>query len=217
MRSRYGIHPFCAVLLASASLLFSACQQQPTTPSLYRSAYNSDSSAAFRVSLTLSKGPELQRAVQQQGFQLQNSQGGIPAKTVADVLAIRVFLVSSATPPGGSVSPYNAQVFSLLTPTGSQSVLFDNVPPGSYYACAAAFDSSVSFNAASNITAPSSSVNYAEGQAFCSNSGGEAGSPGRVSVSSSYQVTGSATLQVPVVLKGVVGANIDADVTVTNG
>ncbi|MEZ0368788.1 MAG: hypothetical protein ACAI44_06845 [Candidatus Sericytochromatia bacterium] len=73
------------------------------------------------------------------------------------------------------------------------SVLFINVPPGSFYVAAAAYSTNAALPAANitNLAAPGS---IGGEKYYVTNGGGEAGFPGRVTVNADYTVSGTAQL-----------------------
>ena len=193
----------------SAQTLISELSSQDQ---VYHAAYNSASTAAFMVKITAIK-PSLHRS-----FTTLNSSSGTAAKDMVDVQALRVFLCNSSTLPSGLITPFNGQVFTITAPSSSQTIVFDNVPANNYFVCAAAFSNTGTFDIGTNLTDKSTStVNYAEGQVFCSTTGGETGNPGRVTVDSAYQVSDTTTLNVPLQLQSIVGATIDSSITVIDG
>ncbi len=192
---------------SSAQSLIQALANQAQAK-VFRASYQSPSQAAFQVSLV----------AKQNSFQTQNSQAGQAAKDFTDVSAFRVFLVSSATAPSGTITPFNSNVYTINTPTAAQTLIFDNVPAGSYYACATAFDSTTTFNTSTNLAdKQTQTLDYSEGKVACSSAGGEGGSPGRVTIDANYQVTGTASLQINLTLQKAIGANIGSNITVNNG
>lgn len=197
-------HLPAGVSLSAQRLIQALAEQDQTT--VYRSAYQSSSQAAFQVRLDATQAP----------FQTLVSQPGIAGKTFADVLAYRVFLVNSATALTGTVTPYAGNVFTINSPSASQTVIFDNVPPGSYYACAAAFKSSSSFEPANNLADTDlHTLDYTEGRVACSEAGGMGS--GRLTIDAAYQVTGTASLQINLNLQKAIGASIGSSITVSNG
>lgn len=201
-------------ILASVLLnvLLSACSIRPEAALL---AQLPEVNQAWQVMLPGQGGASLAVRLQPaaSAFSLKASLGGSAAKEIADVQAYRVFLVSSASAPTGVLTPYTGVVVTVNdNNSGSQPIIFSNLPQGSFYACAAAFDSSSSFTALTNITEDiASSTTYAEGPVTCSSSGGESPSyPGKVRVDAGWQLLTSGVVGINLILRGVRGATIDA-------
>lgn len=183
-------------------------QLTPGTTELYTvDMGSSQSHASFLVHIDLS--PDFHtRAV---------SESGHPAYLKGHIQSLRLFLISAtSTPSVGPVSPAGGNVYTLPTtfPSLSRNVLFTNVPAGSYYVAAAAFKTSAGpFNTSTNLTKPGS-YTYAEGPVAVSNLGGIGGGPdnGRVVIDAHYQVTGTAQIEIPLLLDDELGAKISASV-----
>ena len=195
-------------------LLISACApvngaRQPIA-SLFR-ANLGGGSGRFQVQLT----PQLT------GFKVMDSQAGAARAVKINIQRFRVFLVDgSGGDPTGALTavPTAGNVFTITrSGTSTQTVLFDNVPPGSYYACMAAFKTTSNFTSANNISEPTT-TSYAEGPCYCSNNGGEADFPGRVQVQSDYQVSDPSRLLIlPLQLLNEKAATVNADITIQDG
>jgi len=141
-------------------LLASACHLPQHSPHLIR--LSQASGARVQVNLKLSS----------RDFQTQASQSGYAETVLAEIEALRVFLVDSAGPPTGVLSPINGSLVALNPPLATHNLVFEHVPAGNIWACAAAFTDETVFNAGSNRTAPLGTT-YTEGNCICSDTGGQ--------------------------------------------
>lgn len=209
-----------SILLLAA--LLTACSAQPQPPLLAQ--LPAEVSSAYQVHLSGSGGADvavriLPAATRTPGFGLKNSTGGADAKAVSDIQAYRVFLVSAPGTLPSSVTPYNSTIVTITSNSmANQTIVFSDVPAGSYYACAAAFDSSSVFNSSTNITEDLGALHsYSEGAAACSTSGGDLTFQGMVKVDSNWQLLTGGVVGINLTLRGVRGATIDTAVTVQDG
>lgn len=176
----------------------------------------------FRANLNSGSGRFMVQLSPQTGFKIMDSQSGAPRSLKASIQKFRVFLVdgSSGAEPNGvlTAAPHASDVFTISrTGTTTQTVFFDNVPPGFYYACMAAFNHTSNFTPATNISEPTT-TSYAEGPCYCSNNGGEADFPGRVEVQADYKVSDPSRLLIlPLQLLNEKAATVHADITIQDG
>jgi hypothetical protein len=177
----------------------------------------------FRADFKAQQGGQIWVQIQPQtaGFQIKDSQSGAPRAMIADIQRFRVFLVngSSGEPVGAlTPAPDSSHVFTLPRSGGTrQTVLFDHVPPGLYYACMAAFKDMSNFTPATNISQPTV-TSYAEGPVYCSNDGGEADFPGRVEVFANYQVSDTSRLLIlPLQLAHEKPAQLHTEIEIQDG
>lgn len=153
-------------------------------------------------------------------FNTQASLPGAQEKQVSDIQAYRVFVVSSSTAPSGLLNPYASQIVTVSdNNAASQTIVFSNLPTGSFYACAAAFGHSSVFNADTNLTEDLGALTtYAEGPIACSTMGGDSpGLPGQVRVDPNGQLLTSGVVGISLNLRSRRGAMIDARLAVQDG
>lgn len=175
----------------------------------------------FRASLDGGSGRFMVQLAPQTGFKVMDSQSGAPRSLKANIQRFRVFLVDgSGGDPNGMLTalPQATDVFTIpRSGTTTQTVFFDHVPPGFYYACMAAFNHTSTFTPATNISEPTL-TSYAEGPCYCSNNGGEADFPGRVEVKPDYTVSDPSRLLIlPLQLLNEKAATVHADITIQDG
>lgn len=218
------------ILATSGLLWLSACQPapsgQPGTQSklpeallralepvhgsgpLYHSPLGSEPGASLAVHIDSLNQP----------FGIQSSADGEAAAQASDILAYRVFVVDSASPPSGALTPLAGRIVTVpANGLASQTIVFSNLGQGSYYACAAAFEVTSGFSSSRNLgDALTASTSYAEGPSFCSSSGGGA-QPGQVLVDSARQLTTPGVVGITLQLRGARGASLDTEVTVIDG
>ncbi|MEZ0368789.1 MAG: hypothetical protein ACAI44_06850 [Candidatus Sericytochromatia bacterium] len=173
--------------------------------------------ASFSVHIQYPEQPD-----QVAPFRTKASLNGVAGGKASDILAFRVFLVNSATPPAPGALTISSGPFTIAgnLSGGSQVVTFKNVFTGNFYVAVAAFNSSTVFNSTTNITNPGAAYTYTtEGRSYLSTSGGVAGFPGQVQVgaATAYIVTGTPQLQVNLTLTDAVGSQIDTLINVYNG
>ena len=150
-------------------------------------------------------------------FGVKASTPGAAAYDHTAILAYRVFLVSSGGSPFGLLTPYQSVIVTIApNNTDAQTVVFSDLPTGSFYACAAAFKHASTFDLVNNITEDIGALTtYSEGPVACSNTGGY--SSGRVSVDTSRQLQGSGVVGIALTLRGERGANLESVITVNDG
>lgn len=208
-------------LLFLALSCLTACQSQPEANLL---AQLPAVQRAWQVHLPGQAGASL--AVQisphqpSPAFVTQVSLPGAEEKQISDILAYRVFVVSSSTSPTGVLTPYASQVVTVSdNHAASQTIVFSNLPSGSFYACAAAFGHSSVFNADTNLTENLGALTtYAEGPIACSNIGGDSpGLPGQVRVDTNRQLLTSGVVGISLNLRSRRGATVDTRLLVHDG
>jgi hypothetical protein len=159
-------------------------------------------------------------------FRTQQSTPGQAAKTKADLTHIKFYLIASdtGTPPtalsGGTAFTY------AITATNRNNnrvdITFSNVAANSsgqsYYVAVAGF-SSATYTVANNITNLAAPLNDGtEGLYYVSNSGGDTANPGCVNVAqTSYALSGTDALGVPLKLLNAVSPILDSDVNISSG
>lgn len=202
-------------------MLLSACQEKPPLAQLI-SELPAQLREIYQLRLAsrgAQEGASLAvRLKTADSFGIKNSSPGAAAYSYSNILAYRVFLVSSASPPSGVLSPYQSTIVTVPDNNSpSQTLVFSNLPAGSFYACAAAFKHGSLFTPFYNITedlgAPAS---YSEGPVACSSSGGS-DSAGRVEVDSELHLSGSGVVGLELTLRGARGASIETNVTIQDG
>jgi len=192
--------------LSAALLIASACHL-PAPSSPHQVRLPQAGGARISVNLQLSGS----------GFRTQTSQSGYAATVAGELEALRVFLVDSASPPTGVISPVAGSLTTLTTPLSSPNLIFEHVPAGNIWACAAAFVDDLSFNASTNRTAETG-VSYAEGPCICSNTGGQGS--GSVTIDANFQLPGGGPyppLAVPLQLRAAKGATLASEVALNDG
>ncbi len=143
---------------------------------------------------------------------------GNAAAELSEVQNLRVFLIDATLgTPVGTVSPYpsSGDVFTLSTVSANQSVLFTQVPSGSYRVCVAGFNQLTGpFSEPGNLSEPGN-THYAEGPCHCSMTGGDGS--GQVIIDNQYQLNTLSPLQVTLPLRSAAGAHLDISATVADG
>lgn len=154
-------------------------------------------------------------------YHLQANQPGQEAAVLANVMALRVFLVdASLGTPVGSVTPYPSagDVFTINTISANPTVLFTQVPTGDYHVCVSAFSSSIGpFTSMINLTSLNSASSYTEGHTECSSSGGDGAGSVSVGAAPTYTVSNPTPLSVNLNLKAATGAHVELTATVADG
>lgn len=154
-------------------------------------------------------------------FHTQASLNGQPAKESSQIASFRVFLIASAnTPTPGALNIAHGPFTVVRNLSGnSQVITFSNITTGNFYVGVAAFDQNMVFDSTSNLTNLGSDYQYAEGSCYLSHTGGVNGNTGRVEVgiAPTYNVTGTAQLEVDLHLKDAEAAQIETEITVIDG
>lgn len=166
-----------------------------------------------------------------QGFTTQANKNGGVQKTSADLSDLEIFLfdVDSGTIPPSSdpavdlntasgVTTVHSGVISF-TGTGSQAVLLTNIPAnavtgtGKYYVGVRGLETGANISSFSGYE----HTTGAGGPVFVSDTGGDGGTTGKVSVDASYAVSDTTALGVNLELLDEIGASIDSTVNVSDG
>ncbi len=113
------------------------------------------------------------------------------AKTVADFQSFKLYLVLNASGAlTTAAGPFTVNKIGINASGDSQTVIFSQVQAGSFYVAAAGYDGQNGSGA--NITNLASGATIGGEHYYVSNGGGESPTfPGRVSVDSSFGVTGT--------------------------
>ncbi len=113
------------------------------------------------------------------------------AKTVSDFQSFKLYLVLNASGAlTTAAGPFTVNKIGINASGDSQTVIFSQVQAGSFYVAAAGYDGQNGSGA--NITNLASGATIGGEHYYVSNGGGESPTfPGRVSVDSSFGVTGT--------------------------
>lgn len=204
-------------LLTCLSLFLLGACTMPTTSSspspLLRASLNPQSTQGGQVNVQIAL-----QAPSDSSYRTLISTPGSAAAALSEVENLRIFLIdASLGTPVGTVSPYpsSGDVFTLSTVNANQSVLFTQVPSGSYRVCVAGFNQLTGpFSEPGNLS-EQGSTHYAEGPCHCSMTGGDGS--GQVTVDNQYQLNALSPLQVALPLRSATGAHLDISATVADG
>ncbi|MEZ0374432.1 MAG: hypothetical protein ACAI44_35420 [Candidatus Sericytochromatia bacterium] len=157
------------------------------------------------------------------GFQTKSSSAGIAAKTLADLTHIKFYLIASDTGTPPTALAGNGFSYSISDTNrfnGYVDVTFTNVAANatgkSYYVATAGFSSST-LTSANNITNLDAPIDDgAEGKYFTSTTGGSPAGAVRVTPTT-YAISGTSSLGLPLQLLDAVSPVLDSRVTLTVG
>lgn len=156
-------------------------------------------------------------------YSLKNSSAGVAAKTLDDLTTIKFYLIASNTgspPTGLAGNGFSYSLSGTNKTNGFVDVTFTNVaandPGQSYYVVVAGF-SSYDPSADDNITNLAAPINDGpEGKYFISNTGGSPAGGLRVTPTT-YAISGTGTLGIPLKLLDAVSPVIESSVNLTVG